>query len=75
MKILNVRECADYLRCSESSVRNMIRKKELEFFRIGAKINFLQEDIDNWIEKEKSKNAHKDSDNLKVRSIYDEEYN
>lgn len=69
MQILNVQECAKYLRCSESSIRNMIRKREIEFFRIGSKINILQEDIDRWIEMCKIKNVNKDDNQLKIRSI------
>lgn len=59
MKILNIKESADYLNCSISSVRKMIRNNQIEYFRIGSKINVLQEDIDKWIGMSKSKNKEK----------------
>lgn len=75
MMILNVKECAEYLRCSVSSVRKMIRNNEIEFFRIGAKINILQDDIDMWIEKCKTKDRNKYNNDLRIRGIRDEEKN
>ena len=45
MDILNVRELANYLKCSESKIRNLVRDKSIPNFRIGSKINFNKEAI------------------------------
>ena len=49
MEIMNVRELADYLKCSESSIRNMVRANKIPVFKINSKLNFNKEAIDNWI--------------------------
>lgn len=71
MEILNIKESAKYLNCSVSSIRKIIRGKEIEFFRIGSKIYVLKEDIDRWIEMCKMKNAKEESSELKISSMYD----
>lgn len=48
-KILNIKELAEYLHCSVSTIRNMVRNNEIPFFRVGVKICFRQSAIDRWI--------------------------
>ena len=59
MNIFNVKETAEYLNCSVSSIRKMVRNKEIAFFRIGSKINFTQESIESWIKKQQELNSRK----------------
>ncbi len=49
MDILTVKEVADYLSCSISTIRSLVRKGEIPYFRIGTKLNFNKEAIDNWV--------------------------
>lgn len=49
MEVMNVKEVAEYLKCSESSIRNMVRAKKIPVFKINTKLNFNKEAIDNWI--------------------------
>jgi len=49
MEIMNVKEIAQYLKCSESSIRNMVRDKKIPVFKINSKLNFNKEAIDNWV--------------------------
>ncbi len=53
--ILNIKELADYLNCSISTIRNLLRKGELPHFRIGKKIYFKKESIDKWVDGNESK--------------------
>lgn len=56
MNVMTVKEVAEYLSCSESKIRNMVRDKEIPFFRIGSKLNFNKEAIDNWIHNQEIRN-------------------
>lgn len=49
MEIMNVKEVAEYLSCSESKIRNMVRDKEIPVFKIGSKLNFNKNTIDRWV--------------------------
>ena len=56
MQIFNVKEVANYLNCSISSIRNLVRNKEIPYFRIGNKLNFNKEAVDNWIYNQELRN-------------------
>lgn len=49
MEVMNVKEVAEYLKCSESSIRNMVRANKIPVFKINTKLNFNKEAIDNWV--------------------------
>lgn len=49
MEIMNVKEVAKYLKCSESSIRNLVRERKIPVFRINSKLNFNKVAIDNWV--------------------------
>lgn len=49
MQIFTVKELAEYLSCSVSSIRNLVRNSSIPCFRIGSKINFKKEAIDSWV--------------------------
>lgn len=46
---MNVPEVADYIGCSTSMVRKLIRKKAIPFYKVGTKIIFKKSVIDMWI--------------------------
>lgn len=58
MEVLNVREVAQYLKCSESKIRNLVRDKAIPNFRIGAKINFNKEAINCWVKNQELLNTN-----------------
>ena len=65
MEIMNVKEVAEYLNCSCSKIRNMVRDNEIPNFRIGSKINFNKETINRWINGQEIRNIQNDdSENL-----------
>lgn len=70
MEIMNVKEMAEYLSCSESKIRNMVRDNEIPYFRIGSKLNFNKTSIDNWIAKQEVQNMQGEEYVAKVRSFY-----
>lgn len=63
MDILNVKELANYLKCSESKIRNLVRDKAIPNFRIGSKINFNKEAINLWIKNQEMTNTNKENIN------------
>lgn len=65
MQVMNVKEVAKYLNCSESKIRNMVRDKQIPNFRIGSKLNFNRETIDRWVNGQEIRNIQNDnSENL-----------
>lgn len=72
MDIMYVKELAQYLKCSESVIRNLIRDNAIPYFRIGRKINFNKEAIDEWIRNQNETNqanAFKVTKQNEIRSI------
>ncbi len=57
--ICDVREIADYLNISIAEVRKLVREKKIPFFRLGNRIKFRVNTIDNWLEKLAEKEAKK----------------
>ena len=49
-QMLTVKELADYLCVSESTIRKMVRESRIPFIKIISKILFNKSVIDNWIE-------------------------
>lgn len=49
MEILNIKEVSEYLHCSISTIRKLIRANQIPYFRIGNRLLFNREQIDNWI--------------------------
>lgn len=50
--VFNVQELTEYLRCSQSTVRKLIRNNEILSFRIASRIFFKKALIDMWIQKQ-----------------------
>jgi excisionase family DNA binding protein len=57
--LFTVKEASKYLNCSESSMRKLIKEKQIPYFRIQSKILFNKETIDNWIENQQFENTQK----------------
>lgn len=49
-EVFDVKELTKYLRCSESTVRKLIRQKEIPNFRVANRIFFKRALIDTWIQ-------------------------
>lgn len=52
MEILNVKETANYLKVSVSTIRRLILKKEIPFFRISNQIFFNKVFLNDWIKEQ-----------------------
>lgn len=51
--IITVKETADYLRISQTYVRDLIRIKRLPHFRLGRRILVDKADLETWLEGQK----------------------
>jgi len=52
-ELYNVYEISMYLNCSESTVRKLIRNREIPFIKVSGKILFLKARIDKWLDDNK----------------------
>lgn len=52
MERMTVKEAAKFLGISEFKLYDMVRLKQIPHFRIGAKIIFRTETLNNWIEEQ-----------------------
>ena len=66
---MNVKEVAEYLKCSESSIRNMVRDKKIPVFKINSKLNFNKEAIDNWIHTQELMSLQKENCITSIRPL------
>lgn len=69
MEIFNVKELADYLKCSVSSIRTLVRNKQIPFFRINSKLNFQKEAIDNWVHNQEMQNMQQENYSNKIKIL------
>lgn len=69
MQVFTVKEIADYLNCSVSSIRALVRNKEIPFFRIGSKLNFNKEAIDNWVHNQELYNMQQEEATIKIKHL------
>ena len=49
MKLLTIKQAAEFLTMSESRVRYEVFRKNISFFKIGRSIRFCQEDLVEWV--------------------------
>ena len=54
-----IKELADYLRCSVSELRKLIKNGEIPFYRVGKKIFFKHTSIEEWILQQENINTNK----------------
>lgn len=52
-ELYNVYEISMYLNCSESTVRKLIRNRQIPFIKVSGKILFLKSRIDEWLDANK----------------------
>lgn len=69
MDIMNVKELAEYLKCSQSAIRNLVKDNAIPHFRIGVKINFNKEAINEWIKNQERKNTLKLTKQNEIKTI------
>ena len=69
MHIFTVKEVANYLNCSVSSIRTLVRNKEIPHFRIGSKLNFNKEAVDTWIHNQEVQNMQHEEYFTKIKSL------
>ena len=49
LEVMTVKEVAEYLHCSQSTIRKLLKKKQIPSFRIAYRIFFKKDMIDLWI--------------------------
>lgn len=54
-KVLDIKEMASYLKCSISTIRNLVKNNKIPNFRVGTKIYFRLSSIERWIEENETK--------------------
>lgn len=69
MQIFTVKEVANYLNCSVSSIRTLVRNKEIPHFRIGSKLNFNKEAVDNWVHNQEICNMQHEEYSMKIKNL------
>ena len=56
MNVFCVKELAEYLKCSESTIRKLVKNKAIPYFRIGSKLYFSKTAIDLWVRQQEAVN-------------------
>ena len=56
-EVFDVKELTKYLRCSDSTVRKLIKNREIPNFRIANRIYFKKALIDIWIQNQCTKSV------------------
>lgn len=69
MQVFTVKEVAEYLHCSVSTIRGLVRKNEIPYFRIGSKLCFKKEAVDLWIHNQEMSNIQKDEYSQQIKSL------
>jgi excisionase family DNA binding protein len=54
VRAMTVREVANYLNVNEKTVYRLAQRRELPSFKVAGAWRFKREDIDLWIERQKS---------------------
>jgi len=49
MELITIKQAAQVLNVSVSTVRNMLQRGELPALRVGKQIRFVREDLERWI--------------------------
>ena len=59
-EIYNIKELSSYLKISPSEIRKLVRQNKIPYFRVGNRIKFEKQSINEWIEnleKDNSRNS------------------
>ncbi|WP_245864581.1 helix-turn-helix domain-containing protein [Paenibacillus donghaensis] len=54
---MTIKQAAPYVGASEYKLRELVRNKKIPAYRVGAKILFRKEALDQWIADQESKNC------------------
>lgn len=68
----NIKELSEYLKCSISGIRNLVRSKKIPYYRIGNRIFFRKETIDLWIKNQEVQNIQSNNYEAKIKSLKSE---
>ena len=55
-QLLNVKELAAYLKCTEQTVRRYVMQKKIPYHKIDRMVRFWPSEIQEWINSGKAKN-------------------
>ena len=56
MEVFTLKQLIEYLKCSESTIRKLVRNKAIPFFRLGNKLYFSKAAIDLWVKQQEAVN-------------------
>lgn len=59
-EILTLKEVTEYLKLAEKTAYRLAQKGKLPGFKVGGSWRFKREDIEVWINKQKTSNVEKD---------------
>ena len=60
MEILNIKELSEYLKVSASTIRRMISRNEIPFFKLSNQYFFNKEKINSWIDAKVESNMQRE---------------
>lgn len=63
-----VKEVAEYIGCSESSIRKLVKEKKIPYYKIYAKILFDKIAIDKWVYDNQIYQIENDNSELDVKT-------
>lgn len=67
-KALSTQEVADLLHVSKSTIYDLIRKGEINSYKIGRKVRFTQEDVDAYIARSRHEHSTRQVQRLEIAS-------
>lgn len=67
--IFNIKEMSEYLNCSVSCIRSLVRSKSIPYFRVGNRLNFNKTSIDNWISNQEMQNMQSQKDLIQIKRL------
>lgn len=69
MEIMNLKEMSVYLRCSQTTIRRMVRDHELPYFMIRNRYYFRKNSVDEWLKQKEEENYIEDIFGNEIRKI------
>lgn len=69
MEIMNLKEMSVYLRCSQTTIRRMVRDRELPYFMIRNRYYFRKNSVDEWLKQKEEENYIEDIFGNEIRKI------
>ena len=69
---LNIKQVAEYLNCSVSTIRNLVRSKSIPIFHIGNRIYAKKSSLDLWISNQEFNNMQDTEYKTKIKLLKSE---